>query len=507
MSTERLLLAMTLLLAAGCAGEEPEPTDFPLGIRNVLLISIDTLRADHLGCYGNDVVQSPNLDALAAEGVVFERCISAAPTTLASHTSLFTGKYPHTHGIPRNGFVVHEDNRMLPEILVDLGFRTAGFAGAAPLDTEVNFHQGFEHYDANFTVTEGVREGVYMRPANVVTEAGLAWLDELPSPEDQRFFLFLHYFDVHAPYESPAPFAGMYAKNGKAAGGSFDDLTRVRGLLAQEGRAPEQAKDRVGRAREEGFQRRLQEANGPGLRQARALAAEYAAGVTWTDHNLGLLFDGLRERGILEQTLVVIVADHGETLFDHSNTFNHGVSVFDSETHVPWILRLPGGRHAGTRVGDVVSNVDVLPTLLRLMEIPAPAEVEGRDVSATLQGESLPPRPVFSEATKPFGRPKYNDHPVWANNLKFQGVRLGDHKYMFRLPDDTFRLYDLGEDPSEVENLLKGDGAFDEQLRAELDRTLRAWQESADPLKTGVTDSREQLKALQALGYTGDEEE
>ena len=129
----------------GCGGDEPssDSGEFPLGIRHVLLISLDTLRADHLACYGHEFVQSPALDELAREGVVFDYCISSAPTTLASHTSLFTGKYPHTHGVPRNGFEVPDANVMLPEVLREHGFRTAGFAGAAPLDTDVNFHQGW----------------------------------------------------------------------------------------------------------------------------------------------------------------------------------------------------------------------------------------------------------------------------------------------------------------------------------------------------------------------------
>lgn len=505
--SSRSAATLCLLALGSCSGDgPPAPANgFPEGIRHVLLISLDTLRADHLGCYGHEFVQSPALDDLAAEGVLFEQCISTAPTTLASHTSLFTGKYPHTHGVPRNGFEVHDDNVMLPEVLREHGFRTAGFAGAAPLDTDVNFHQGFDEYDAEFSLTEGVREGIYQRPANEVTDAALGWLDGRDGSVDERFFLFLHYYDIHAPYEFPAPYAGMYAEGGQAIDASMGGLGRVRSALAVEAMAPGQ-KPRAA-ANEDGFARRLRERDGPGLAKGRRMIAEYAAGVTWTDHHLGRLLDGLRERGLLDETLVVVTSDHGETLIDHANLFNHGISVYDSESHVPLILRFPGGRHGGTRVEEVVSNIDVLPTLLTLLELPTPAGSEGVDVSAVLDGERVDRGPVFSEATKPFSKPRFNDDPVWKNQGKFQAIRTGRYKYMFRLPDQKFRLYDLRSDPTEERNLLLGGAELSEEVRAELDGALRYWRDSAAPLGADQSQSEEQIKALEALGYAGSDEE
>lgn len=502
----RLQLGALLLSTLGCGGDSATSSDdFPNGIRHVVLVSLDTLRADYLGCYGHEFVQSPAMDRVAGEGVKFTQCISTAPTTLASHTSLFTGKYPHTHGVPRNGYQVSGDNVMLPEILQDQGFRTAGVVGAAPLDTDVNFHQGFDEYDADFSVTEGLREGIYQRPANEVTDLALAWIDRRPEGVDDRFFLFLHYYDIHAPYTFPEPFAGMYAEDEQPIDTSVEFLAALRTRLSAEGRAPGERGG--GRAREEGFAERLNQRQGPALADARAMVAEYAAGITWTDHQLGRFLDGLRERELMDETLLVITADHGETLHEHSNTFNHGLSVYDSESHIPLLLRFPGGAFAGTEVEDLVSNIDVLPTLLGLMDLGAPKGIEGIDMGRTLRGEALEREPVFTEATKPFSIPLFNEDPIWKNRGKFQCVRSETHKYMFRLPDQKYRLYDLESDPREANNLLAGNGELDTGVRDELDRALRHWRDDAKPLGGDMTMSEEQLKALDALGYAGKDEQ
>lgn len=506
MKTSKLLFAATLLgVSISCTEEGADvPGDSSGAIRNVLLISLDTLRADHLGCYGHEFIQSPAIDALARDGVLFTNCISAAPTTLASHTSLFTGTYPHTHGVPRNGFFVHPDNEMLPEVLGANGFRTVGFVGAAPLDTDVNFHQGFDEYDANFTVTEGLREGIYQRPANEVTDLALDWVSNNGGPEDERFFLFLHYYDVHAPYDFPEPYAGMYSGADETIDTSIDNLKLVRSALNKQGLAKEQGPR--AKATEDGFASRVLVGDEATLGDARSMAAEYAAGVTWTDHHLGRLFDGLRERGVFDETLIVITSDHGETLYDHSKPFDHGASVYDSESHIPLIMHFPGGRFSNQRVEAVVSNIDILPTLLSLLEISVPEDVEGIDLSLAFDEQNLERSPVFTEATKPFNLPLFNSDPVWKNQGKFQSIRTERFKYMARFPDKKFRLYDLKSDPREETNLLVKGRKFDEEIRVELDGALRYWRESAAPFGGEMTTSKDQLDALNALGYAGDDE-
>ena len=174
-------------------------------LRSLVLISIDTLRADRLGCYGYERDTSPHIDGLAAEGVRFTNAASAASTTLTSHTSLMTGTWPHTHGVARNGCEVPDENVMLAEVLRGHGFRTAAFVGAAPLDAVVRFDQGFEIYDSRYSVEASIEPE---RRAEEVTDAVLGWLDrERPK---KRLFLFAHYYDCHAPYAPPAPFTGLF---------------------------------------------------------------------------------------------------------------------------------------------------------------------------------------------------------------------------------------------------------------------------------------------------------
>ncbi|MFT6831180.1 MAG: arylsulfatase A-like enzyme [Planctomycetota bacterium] len=499
-------LVVCAWMTTACSGDagEPDINDLPFGIRHVLVISIDTLRADFLGCYGHDFVKSPAIDQMSGEGVRFSQVMSAAPTTLASHTSLFTGKYPHSHGVPRNGYEVPEVNEMLAEVLGTYGFTTAGFVGAAPLDTDVMFHQGFDTYNADFTLTEDVREGIYQRSAPEVNDAVLGWLDGRELKSHDRLFLFLHYFDVHAPYTVPTPFGGMYASSGEPADASTDALKVVRKDLMNEARglAPGGRRNPP----EEGFARRLRDDGGPALVEADAMIAEYAAGVTWTDHHLGNLFEGLRERGLFDETLIILTADHGETLYDHANLFNHGNSVYASETHVPLLVRFPGGEFAGERIEEPVSNIDVMPTLLDLLGLPAPDGIEGVSLARLLAGEALERGPIFSEATKPYGKPKFNADPLWKNQGKYQAVRSGPYKYLFRLPDNKFRLFDMGADPDEERNLLRPGAEAPANLTAieeRLDGLLREWRASAAPLAAEQSTSDAQRRALEALGYSG----
>ncbi|WP_419190940.1 sulfatase [Saltatorellus ferox] len=498
--------------AISCAGSAapPEQDDLPHGIKHVVVISVDTLRADFLSCYGHEYVKSPTIDGFEEEGVRFSQVMSAAPTTLASHTSLFTGKYPHSHGVPRNGYEVPEANEMLAEVLARFGFTTAGFVGAAPLDTDVMFHQGFEEYDAQFTLVEDVREGIYQRSAPEVNAAALAWLDEIDLKRHDRLFLFLHYFDVHAPYSVPAPFGGMYSSHASDHGAlaaidtSMEGFKVVRKELMEEARRLSPGKQR--QPPEEGFAERLRESGSAAVRAADAMIAEYAAGVTWTDHHLGELFVALKARGLWEETLIVITADHGETLYDHTNLFNHGNSVFASETHVPLLVRFPGGQFAGRTIDAPVSNVDVMPTVLDLLELPAPTEVEGVSLKPLIEGEALDRGPIFSEATKPYDKLNFNADPLWKNQGKYQAVRVGRYKYLFRLPDNKFRLYDMESDPDEEKNLLREGADAPAGVKAieeRLDGILRGWRASAAPLAAEQSLSDSQRRALEALGYSG----
>jgi arylsulfatase len=489
-----VLVGVALALTLACSdGTTPSASRF--GIRHVVLVSIDTLRADYLGCYGHEFVESPHLDALASNGILFTQHISTASTTLASHTSMLSGTYPHTHGVARNGYFVPDSNVMLAEILRDAGFETAGFVGAAPLDPTVNFDQGFEHYDHRYTTVFDPSPSGYQRRAAEVTDAVIEWLDRTDAGSHRPLFLFVHYFDVHAPYEAPQPWGGMYN----------EDEPELRDILAQLDdplRTMREALRLPGPDPERRFTERVATRVPGAMRVAHALAAEYGAEVSYTDHHVGRLFAALERTDLWNEALVVVTSDHGETLFEHSNVFDHGESVYETEIRTPLIVRLPGGSHGGKRSDRLVSAIDVVPTILEALGLPAQPGVEGQSFVDEITG-TMPPRdPVFAEATKPWEIAAFSNDPLWPNRGKFQCVRTERYKYMFRLPDGQFRLYDLQQDPLEQNNLLETTHAPDALVR-DLDSRLRRWRDTADPAPSEIVSVKEQLDALRSLGYLG----
>lgn len=493
------LIPLALWTLAACGG----PSDVgPL--RHVLLISMDTTRADHLGCYGGRV-RTPNIDALAAEGVRFADVTSPAPTTLAAHTSLMTGCWPHTHGVVRNGFVVNGENVMLAEILRDAGFHTAAVLGSFALERRFDFNQGFAHYDEQFDLLVtpfGFDQN--QRSAEKVTAALLAHLDEVgDGPE--RLFLFAHYFDPHAPYAPPAPHDAAYRADGSPATSDGRDIERAvrahqRAITGQEfGHGRVIIDGLVGDAR------KLVGRSGEPGEVDRRMADLYAGEIAYVDAAIGDLLAGLRERGLLEQTLVVLVADHGETFWEHHDFWNHGLWVHQTTVQVPLLLRFPDGRHRSRVVEQPVSTIDLLPTLCELLDLELPERCEGVSLVPLMKGLALRRGPVYSVATQP-GR--VVERPgEWGNRYKPHCVRDGPWKYV-RSPyqGGIEQLFHLGDDPREREDLLRGTPtpglrARLETLRATLDR----WSAGASPLpshfdRSQIEDTRRRLKAL---GYGG----
>jgi len=466
----RVALAGLLLAAAIAAAWGLLHTPRSAAPRHVILISLDTTRADHLGCYGNTWIHTPHLDALAAESILLTDYMTVVSTTLASHVSLFTGKYPHTHGVPRNGFVVHDDNVMLPEVLKAAGFHTAAFIGSFALDSRFNFAQGFEHFDAEFDMARGAG-GVdqNQRRAQAVTDAVLRHLDRHGVPD--RLFLFVHYFDPHAPYDPPPPFDALY---------SFGA-----------GRAPPPDHPALARARL------------PQALQARLWA--YAGEVSYMDAQVGRLLDDLRRRGVLDQALVIVTSDHGENLGENPGVpFDHGWTVYQCDVHAVAMFRLPGGQHGGTRLDLPAASIDVLPTVLKYLALPVPTGVEGRAIDLRRPPAQWPDRTRFGEATKPW---HVEAESGWYNVPKARCVRDGPFKYVCAPAAGREQLFDLSSDPHEFRDLLgpllPAPLARAGELRARLD----AWTAAARPLPTHFERQRgdETIRRLKAMGYLEDQ--
>ena len=465
-SALRAAACVALALTSACAG----PYTREPSAKHVILISIDTARADHFGFMGNGWIRTPNLDALAAESIVFDDYMTVVPTTLASHTTLFTGKYPHNHGTPRNGFTVNPDNEMLPEILLRAGMTTVGFAGSFALDSRFGFAQGFARYDEEFDILVG-DWGVdqNQRLASNVTAAVRRYLDERGVPN--RLFLFAHYFDPHRPYTAMAPYDTLYDSRGRRG------LQPIPLLKSGTAFLPEEAR-----------------------REARRHELQYAAEISYTDEQIGLLIADLRDRGILDDALLVITTDHGESLWEHEEQFDHGFTVYQSTMHSVLMIRLPGGESGGRRVEETVASVDVLPTILEYLGMRPPADVDGEAVELRNIDRPMSERVRFGEATKPWrGLEDYG----WANSLKARCVRKGRHKLIVTRYKRREELYDVVSDPSELHDLLADPSSAHEALARELRAELEDWAASGEPLPSVFDPSqREETRArLRSLGY------
>jgi arylsulfatase A-like enzyme/tetratricopeptide (TPR) repeat protein len=420
-----LLPALILLFATGCNRVRAErPLARPAG-PNVVLITIDTLRADHVGAYGAQSGATPTLDALAAEGTVFETVMAAAPLTLPSHASILTGRTPPHHGVRHNGlFRLGADTPTLAQRFREGGWDTGAVIGAVVLAPTYGLDRGFEFYDADVSPRRAALTGFHERRAADVTDVGLGWIGDRERP----FFLWLHYYDPHAVYDPPAPFAERFR----------DD--------------------------------------------------PYTGEIAYVDAELARLVRGLRVAGELERTLLVVSADHGESLGQHGEA-THAYTVTDASLRVPWLLRGPGVA-AGRRVAAVASGADLAPTLLGMVGLAPLPGADGRDLSAVVRGAAEPPADgrAYSEtlATE-------LDHG-WA---PLHAVRSDRHLYV-RAPRPE--LYDVTRDPDQLHNLLAPGQRTPRDVLAPLERALDTAL-AREGEATHVALDAETRKQLQALGY------
>lgn len=482
------------LLLYGCGGSATPQFEGP---RHVILISLDTTRSDHLGFSGSRA-RTPHLDRFAAESIVFENAMTAAPTTLAAHTSILTGAYPQSHGVPRNGFFVNDENVMLAELLSDRGFSTAAFLGSFALESRFGFDQGFDVFDESFDIR--VDRDSYdqnQRRAAAVTDAVLAEIDDSFA---ERRFLFVHYFDPHSPYDPPPPYNTMYARSPNAP--KRADLTDLGASAAAHQKAI------TGRSRavfRQGLTRELLEgATGEPRSNDEDYAALYAGEVSYLDEHLGRLFDGLDERGLLDEALVILTADHGETFYEHADFWNHGLWAYQTTVHVPLVVRLPSGEAGGTRIDTPVSTVDIVPTICEALGIDPPARVQGTSLAAAWDASRpLADRTVYCEATQPVADAIERDTP-WTNFRKPKALRRGSMKYVFAPYLGVEQLFDLATDPDERNDLLLEPTPEAAAVRNEFRTMITELAKSMpEPLPSSFNpeQEREVIERLRQLGY------
>jgi arylsulfatase A-like enzyme len=348
--------------------------------RNVLLVTLDTLRADRVGSYGYTAAQTPALDGLAARGARFASATTTTPLTLSAHTSLFTGTFPTFHAVRDNtGFHVEDSLTTMAEVLKARGYRTGGFVGAFVLDARWGIAQGFDDYFDDFDLTEDVGPGldaIQRRGADVVDRA-LAWLGQ---PSEQPFFGWVHLYDPHTPYAAPAEYASRF----------------------------------------------------PATRDGA-----YDAEVAYTDAQVARLLAALDAAGRRDDTLVVVLSDHGEQLGEHREQ-SHGFFVYDATVQIPLIVAGPGV--SPRVVPDQVRIIDVMPTVLDLVGVALPDGVHGTSLRPALDGQRQELL-AFSESWYP------RFHYGWS---ELQAVRDGAFKFILA---PARELYDVAKDPGELTNL------------------------------------------------------
>ncbi len=436
----------------------------PEAPRDVLLVTIDTLRADLVGAYGHPRPATPRIDAIAERGLLFERHYSAVPKTAPSHTTMFTGLWPSEHGLRRNGHVLAPEVPVLAEAFAGAGYTTAAVVGSMVLESRFGLDRGFDLYDDDIPLADGERRGRRTNAERFASDVVDHALAILRSRDDREpLFLWVHVFDPHAPFEAP---------EAHIQPGSRED-----------------------------FRRRVEPSRLFTPDQLINAYIGYELEVAYTDHHLGRLFDAWDQRSGPAGSIVAITSDHGEGLGEHG-FLDHGLYLYEEQLHVPLVVRAAGLLPAGERVSQPTSMVDLAATLTSLAGIDS--DLPGTDLRTLLQGGA--PRPVVAERPlygewdydRPSRKAALELYPDRGNSRGAQLTVVADDWKLIESSDVQPELYGLRDDPREQQNL----GALQGERLQALRDALGTWKSSLRPPADGgeLTDEGT-LQMLEALGY------
>ena len=444
--------AAVSVLAVGCgAAERP----------NVILISVDSLRADHLGTYGYSRATSPNIDALADESVVFENAVSTTSWTLPAHVSMLTSRFSEAHGVTGAGDSLADSAITLSEVFQEDGYATAAVVSGPFLNRRFGFSQGFDVYDdetVSFAEINDSHQGV---TSPLTHQRALEILEDVAG---EPFFLFLHYWDVHYDYAPPSPYDEMFDPDysGDVSADNFihnDEIHR-----------------------------------GMDPRDLEHVVALYDGEIAYTDFYLGELFAELETRDLWDNTVIVLTSDHGDEFFEHGNK-GHRNTLYGELLNVPLIVKLPQQRRGGTRLSDLAGVIDIAPTLLEVAGLPPLAGANGESLLGRMGGS-------MNDSEESTGRVYFADVDRRVKSVVSEAAKLIAH--WRRGPDEEMRveLYDLKRDPGEQLDLSTRDVEQVVRLR----RVLRAWVRSArEQVKhlgeSGFAQDPELVRTLRSLGY------
>lgn len=473
---DRILIATGLLGwmsfgALGCSDGQDQPLQ-----PNLIFISIDTLRPDHLGCYGYSRETSPTIDALAARGVVFDKAFAQASWTIPSHMSMFTSMYPHTHQVDRQAASLPESIPTVTGALREGGYSTSGFASWLFLSERFGFGRGFDRYEVLKATRDPENPRLRISPdAGTLVElvSGSFVSEGTPGlDKESPFFLFLHFFDPHLDYEPPLADAQLFDPQIENTDlGSYVFL-----------------QDYV-----KGTNRNMEPIPADACEEVRAL---YDGEIRHTDRQLGILLAEMELAGLLENTIIVLTSDHGEEFFEHGSMEGHQWTLYDEVLHVPLIVVFPDGRDAGRRIDTLVQSIDLAPTMLDFAGVPQPEVFQGRSLVRLLDGTETWDETSFSQIRR------YNEK--WALRTRTHKlIYTGDTKVnRFKLPVVAgFELYDLTVDPGETVNTYVESDSTSTILAARLQQWIG---ERAEALPTDVPSiSEEERERLRSVGYIG----
>lgn len=488
-SSSRSMLGVAAVLLVGLAVAFlmlREPPVKPVAHANVLLITLDTTRSDHLSCYGYEHNTSPHLDALADDGLLFERCIAASNWTLPTHASMLTGLYPPRHGAHllatgaraqeatlhsgagpevlhdylHGSGVLHESCTTLAEVLRQAGRRTGAIVANRPsLQRAYQLDQGFDYYDD----AAGESPAPY-RDARIIADEALEWLDD---DRSKPFFLFLNFMDPHAPYNPPAEYLangpGSTAQPREQSWQSEQELWSMTGFHVMSDK---------------------RQINAEGLRY---FTTRYDGEIGYMDAQIGRILAWLREKGLYDSTLIIVTSDHGEAFGEHF-IFGHGFRLYEPEVQVPMLVKLPGGQRKG-RIDRPVHHVDVMPTVLQLLDLPPSAQMHGVSLLSSTSRDLFVQQNVFLALASVF---------PWCNRAQWAVYR--DHLKYIEYSNGDQELYDFAQDPGERNNLAS---SRPRDVHA-LQQALQQWKEQTrspiPPAPPSELDP-ETAEQLRDLGY------
>lgn len=458
--------------AAPIAASAPPaaPSEEKQGDYNIILISIDSLRADHVGCYGYERNTTPTMDRVAAQGVRFANAISTSSWTLPTHLTMFTGRYQLAHGVMHESYTLPAEVPTIGETLKNAGYSTAAFVSAPYVAAHYGYARGMDVYidlSSDYGHRKEARSAIVSKE---LTDLAVDWLEK---NKDQRFFMFVHNFDAHYDYTPPPPYDSMFDPDydGTMDGNNFIERKDVNPHM-----------DR---------------------RDLEHILALYDGEIRYADDHIGILLAKLRNLRLDDKTIVIIVSDHGDEFFEHGNKGHHR-TLYDEVLRIPMIIRLPNRAHAGTVVEDQVTLVDLMPTMLDLVGVTPPARMDGLSLAPVMAGRRSGRSAIYSAFLDKRGF-----------NLQV-GRRTNDSKVLQHFNriahprQPAVEFYNLAEDAGEQANLAMTELV---RTRGELDILAGFLQEQwienhrISELSKGenrIAIDDDTMEALRALGYVGD---